>query len=104
MEQNSKELYIHDIINGNFQDKNMFLAKGEVLGYDMSLPRIALTIKINDLTDDRNPKNFHSYQALSAQEKREKFLNLLKVCLTIPSIWSVITAAIITSCFLLLWI
>lgn len=78
MEQNSKELYIHDIINGNFQDKNMFLAKGEVLGYDMSLPRIALTIKINDLTDDRNPKNFHSYQALSAQEKREKILEFIK--------------------------
>lgn len=78
MEQNARELYIHDIINGNFQDKNMFLAKGEVLGYDMSLPRIALTIKINDFADDENPGNFHGNKELNALEKREKILECIK--------------------------
>lgn len=78
MEQNAKELYIHDIINGNFQDTNMFLAKGEVLGYDMSLPRLALTIKVNDFVGEQNPENFKGNLELTAQEKREKILECIR--------------------------
>jgi len=77
MEQNARELYIHDIINGNFQDKNMFLTKGEVLGYDMSLSRIALAIKV-DGEDTQNQGNFKVNLELTAQEKREKILECIK--------------------------
>ena len=77
MEQNAKELYIHDIINGNFQELNMFLAKGEVLGYDMSLSRIALAIKV-DGDEIQRHGNFEVNLELSAQEKREKILEYIK--------------------------
>ena len=77
MEQNAKELYIHDIINGNFQDKNTFLAKGEVLGYDMSLSRIVLAIKV-DGDDTQSQGNFKVNLELTGQEKREKILECIK--------------------------
>ncbi len=87
MEQNAKELYIHDIINGNIQDDNMFLVKGEVLGYDMSLPRIALVVKIYDFDDNKNKedlikkphlKNAKHNLDLIVQERQEKILDCIK--------------------------
>lgn len=89
MEQNAKDLYIHDIINGNFQDKHMFLTKGEVLGFDMSIPRISLVIKVNESTNFESKKNLNKIVKLTAnnvknnfeltaQKKREKILDCIK--------------------------
>lgn len=78
MEQNANELYVHDIINGNFEDTNVFLTKGEVLGYDMSLPRLALNIKVNNLVIKEKSKGLYDNQELTAQEKREKILDCIK--------------------------
>lgn len=83
MEQNAKELYVHDIINGNFQDKNMFLAKGAVLEYDMSLPRLALTIKVYDIALN-SPKNLNGNLEVTAQEKREKILECIRSVFSNP--------------------
>lgn len=78
MEKNANELYVHDIINGNFEDTNVFLTKGEVLGYDMSLPRLALNIKVNNLVIKEKSKGLYDNQELTAQEKREKILDCIK--------------------------
>ncbi|MCG1012952.1 helix-turn-helix domain-containing protein [Tepidanaerobacter sp. GT38] len=78
MEQNAKELYVHDIINWNFEDTNVFLTKGEVLGYDLSLPRLALNIKVNNLVIKEKSKGLYDNQELTAQEKREKILDCIK--------------------------
>jgi len=78
MEQNANELYVHDIINGNFEDTNVFLTKGEVLGYDMSLPRLALNIKVNNLVIKEKSKDSDDNQELTAQEKRDKILDCIK--------------------------
>lgn len=78
MEQNANELYVHDIINGNFEDTNVFLTKGEVLGYDMSLPRLALNIKVNNLVIKEKSKGLYDNQELTAQGKREKILDCIK--------------------------
>ncbi len=78
MEQNANELYVHDIINGNFEDTNVFLTKGEVLGYDLSLPRLALNIKVNNLVIKEKSKGLYDNQELTAQEKREKILDCIK--------------------------
>lgn len=78
MEKNANELYVHDIINGNFEDTNVFLTKGEVLGYDMSLPRLALNIKVNILVIKEKSKGLYDNQELTAQEKREKILDCIK--------------------------
>lgn len=89
MEQNARDLYIHDIINGNFQDKHMFLAKGEVLGFDMSIPRIGLVIKVDESTNFESKKNLNKIvkfnannvknsSELTAQKKREKILDCIK--------------------------
>jgi len=77
MEQNSKDLYIHDIINGNFQEINMFTAKGEVLGYNMSLPRIALVIKIEG-DSGQGQEGIKFDWERTAQENREKILECIK--------------------------
>lgn len=71
MEQNAKELYVNDIINGNIQDINTFLAKGSVLGFDMSIYRIALAIKIKESSSKDIKK-------LASQEMQEKILNCIK--------------------------
>lgn len=81
MEQNAKELYISDILNGNFQESiGMFIAKGEVLGYNMSLPRIALAIKIHDFDDTQNcnAMKLEDKIELAEQKRRERILDCIK--------------------------
>ena len=80
MEQNAKELYISDILNGNFQESvGMFIAKGEVLGYNMSLPRIALVIRIHDFEGVHHKDlNIEDKVELIEQKMREKILDCIK--------------------------
>lgn len=86
MEQNARELYIRDILGGNFNnDEGLFLIKGSVLGFDMTIPRVALVIKIyglnekdlikeNELTDGIENRRI----SLRLQKRRENILNLIK--------------------------
>ena len=87
MEQNAKELYISDILNGNFQEGiEMFITKGEVLGYNMSLPRIALVIKIHgfDGSQNRDTMKLEDKIELVEQKRREKILNCIKIAFNNP--------------------
>ncbi|HHY71074.1 MAG TPA: transcriptional regulator CdaR, partial [Thermoanaerobacterales bacterium] len=87
MEQNAKELYISDILNGNFQEGiEMFITKGEVLGYNMSLPRIALVIKIHDFdgSQNRDTMKLEDKIELVEQKRREKILNCIKIAFNNP--------------------
>ncbi len=86
MEQNAQEIYIRDIIGGNFtEDEDLFLTKGSILGFDMTIPRVAVVIKIYGL----NEKDFSGGAGikndvenrrigLKLQKKRENILNLIK--------------------------
>ena len=71
MEQNAKELYVNDIINGNIQDINAFLTKGQVFGFDMTIYRIALAVKIKESINTGLKK-------LASQEIQEKILACIK--------------------------
>lgn len=71
MEQNAKELYVNDIINGNIQDINAFLTKGQVFGFDMTIYRIALAVKIKESINTGHKK-------LASQEIQEKILACIK--------------------------
>lgn len=71
MEQNAKELYVNDIINGNIQDINAFLTKGQVFGFDMTIYRIALAVKIKESINAGHKK-------LASQEIQEKILACIK--------------------------
>ena len=87
MEQNAKELYISDILNDNFQEGiGMFITKGEVLGYNMSLPRIALVIKIHDFNGTQNhyTMKLEDKMELVEQKRREKILNCIKIAFNNP--------------------
>lgn len=89
MEQNARELYISDILNGNFQESTgTFLAKGEVLGYNMALPRIALVIKIYN-SDWSVIQTYGKMEAehnieLMEQEKRLRILHCVKQVFSDP--------------------
>ena len=50
MEQNAKEFFIDDIISRDLdKDLNMFVSRGKILGFDMTLNRIAIVIKLYDM-------------------------------------------------------
>jgi carbohydrate diacid regulator len=48
MEQHARELYIQDILNGNsnLNEEDIGVAKGELLGFNMTVARVAMVIKI----------------------------------------------------------
>lgn len=86
MEQNARELYIRDIIGGNFaEDEDLFMTKGSILGFDMTIPRVAVVIKIyglneKEFTGGADIKNDAENRriGLGLQKKRENILNLIK--------------------------
>ncbi len=86
MEQNARELYIRDIISGNFSDdEDLFVSKGSILGFDMTVSRIAVVIKIyglneKDLTgsEEQRIENDKRRIGLRLQKRRENILNYIK--------------------------
>jgi len=102
MEQSARQLYVDDIISGNFiEDEDVFLAKGSVLGFDMEIPRVAVVLKIYGLNEkmysqiniesehknkaDFNKKNINGLPGQKAeiklQKRRENILNQIKLAL-----------------------
>ncbi|GAV22267.1 CdaR family transcriptional regulator [Carboxydothermus pertinax] len=73
MQQNAKDLYLYDLILGNFEDEDLFEARGEALGFDMKLPRIAVVIAVEEL----NAGNKIASELL-LQKKRDYILSCIK--------------------------
>jgi carbohydrate diacid regulator len=47
LERQAKENFIHDLISGRIgNDSDLFVARGQIVGYDITLPRVALLINI----------------------------------------------------------
>lgn len=47
LERQAKENFIHDFISGRVgSDNDLFVARGQIVGYDITLPRIAIVINI----------------------------------------------------------
>ncbi len=47
LERQAKENFIHDLISGRIgNDNDLFIARGQIVGYDITLPRVALLINI----------------------------------------------------------
>jgi len=47
LERQAKDNFIHDLISGRVgNDNDLFIARGQIVGYDIILPRIALVINI----------------------------------------------------------
>jgi carbohydrate diacid regulator len=47
LERQAKENFIHDLISGRVgNDKDLFIARGNIVGYDITIPRVALSINI----------------------------------------------------------
>lgn len=86
MEQNARELYLRDLVEGDFgEDEDLFIAKGSILGFDMTIPRVAVVIKLYGLneksfTGDTNLENPAASRQidLKLQKKREYILDLIK--------------------------
>ncbi len=86
MEQNARELYIRDLIEGNLsEDEDFFLMKGSIFGFDMTIPRVAVVIKIYGLNEEvltsgAGTKNDAENRriGLKLQKKRENILELIK--------------------------
>ncbi|MGE5581752.1 MAG: CdaR family transcriptional regulator [Bacillota bacterium] len=93
MEQNAKELYIRDIISGNFgDDEEIFMNKGSLLGFDMAIPRVAVVIKIYGLIENTfnglKPETLSDKEnrkmGLKLQKRRENILNFIKTAFNNP--------------------
>jgi carbohydrate diacid regulator len=87
MEQNAKELYIRDIISGNYsEDEDIFCTKGSLLGFDMNLPRVAVVIKIYGLNEKimggigkENVNDVENHRmSLKIQQRRENIFTHIK--------------------------
>jgi len=47
LERQAKDNFIHDLISGRVgNDSDLFIARGEIVGYDINLPRIAILVNI----------------------------------------------------------
>lgn len=47
LEKQAKENFIHDLISGRIgNDIDLFIARGQIVGYDITLPRVAIVINI----------------------------------------------------------
>ncbi|MBN2396297.1 MAG: hypothetical protein JXC36_07535, partial [Candidatus Atribacteria bacterium] len=47
LERQARENFIHDLISGRVgTDSDLFVARGQIVGYDITLPRIAIVINI----------------------------------------------------------
>ncbi len=47
LERQAKENFIHDLISGRIgNDTDLFIARGQIVGYNITLPRVALIINI----------------------------------------------------------
>jgi carbohydrate diacid regulator len=84
MEQNARELYVDDVIRGNFaENEDIFLAKGTVLGFDMKIPRVAVVLKIYGLNEKINDLPAREDE-LKLQKRREKILDRIKQAFSNP--------------------
>ncbi|KXG74350.1 Carbohydrate diacid regulator [Fervidicola ferrireducens] len=77
--QNAKELYLYDLVMGNFEDEELFEIRGTALGFDMKLPRVGVAIKVEDLN-----VNDHYEAELILQKKREYLLTCIKTAFDNP--------------------
>lgn len=47
LERQAKESFIHDLISGRIgNDNDLFIARGQIVGYDITLPRVAIVVNI----------------------------------------------------------
>ncbi len=47
LERQAKEYFIHDLISGRVgNDEDLFIARGHIVGYDVTIPRVALSVNI----------------------------------------------------------
>ncbi|MDD2353382.1 MAG: sugar diacid recognition domain-containing protein, partial [Atribacterota bacterium] len=47
LEKQAKENFVHDLISGRVgNDSDLFIARGQIVGYDVTLPRVAIVINI----------------------------------------------------------
>lgn len=79
MEQNAKEFFIDDIISGSYEKSpGMLLSRGKILGFDMSLKRIAIVIKIYEAKSMNFSAKEEDRRYLLLQKCRESLLNTVK--------------------------
>lgn len=86
MEQNARELYIRDLIEGNFSEsEDFFITKGSIFGFDMTIPRVAVVIKLYGLSEKAYTRGAVLEKeaagralGLKLQKKREQILDLIK--------------------------
>jgi len=73
MEQNARELFVDDIISGNFEEnEDSFVTKSNVLGYDMRIPRVAVVLKIYGLNEEiYGNVNSHTEITVASGDKTE---------------------------------
>ncbi len=75
LERQAKENFIHDLISGRVgNDSDLFIARGQIVGYDITLPRLALLINIYRFGKTAK----HSFQQYSGLKEGEIYLQRLK--------------------------
>ena len=75
LERQAKENFIHDLISGRVgNDRDLFIARGQIVGYDITLPRDALVINIYRFEKTAR----QSLQEYSGMKEGEIYLQRLK--------------------------
>lgn len=75
LEQQARENFIHDLISGRMgNDPDLFLTRGQIVGYDILIPRVALVMDIYQF--EKTAKQ--SWQAFKGSKEGEIHLQRLK--------------------------
>lgn len=75
LEQQARENFIHDLISGRMgNDPDLFLTRGQIVGYDILIPRVALVMDIYQF--EKTAKQ--SLQAFKGSKEGEIYLQRLK--------------------------
>ncbi|HOF03329.1 MAG TPA: sugar diacid recognition domain-containing protein [Atribacterota bacterium] len=85
LERQAKDNFIHDLFFGRVgPDKDLFIARGNVVGYDITIPRVVLLVNINYFektihkSNNRNDYNKLKEEEIYLQRLKEDLLRILQ--------------------------
>lgn len=68
LERQAKENFVHDLISGRIgNDRDLFIARGNIVGYDVTIPRVALSVNIYQFEKTAH-KSINDFEGLKEGE------------------------------------
>lgn len=86
MQKRASETYLQDLLSGNWgKDVELFIREGSHIGFDLSIPRIAMVLDLSKYGEFLKEQDKTSYGEFLFQHKMDGVLNTLRYYLNLQS-------------------